>query len=272
MKLRAAYALFVLTVALGASACGGESVSPQAAVAQAATKTAESETYRTSITASMTGFAPQEVRMTGTGEVDAVSQRMHMTVNYDFAGQTFGAEMAMDWPVIYMRFPAELAIPLPKGKSWIKFDLQKAGKELGIDFQQLMQAGQADPSQGLQYLRGASDVEEVGEESVRGVDATHYRGTVDFRRVARQFPELKESIENIIELSKVESVPTDVWIDDDGLVRRMRLAYQDMQFAPGQQGDMTMTMELYDFGVEVDVEPPPKDEVVDIQELLRQGG
>jgi hypothetical protein len=88
--------------------------------------------------------------------------------------------------------------------------------------------------------------------------------------VASQFPELKESIESIIELSKVESVLTDVWIDDDELVRRMRLAYQDMQFAPGQQGDMTMTMELYDFGVEVEVEPPPANEVIDLQELIQR--
>jgi hypothetical protein len=50
----------------------------------------------------------------------------------------------------------------------------------------------------------------------------------------------------------------------------MKLTYEGMRFAPGQQGDMTMTMELYDFGVEVDVEPPPESEVTDIQELLNQ--
>lgn len=269
--MRRTLALFALALAALPLACGGGELSPEAAVAQAATKTAKAETYRTSLTGTMTGFTPQTLRMTGTGEVDASSKRARMTIAYDVAGQKFEAEVAMDWPVMYMHFPPELGAQLPSGKSWIKFDLQKIGKQLGVDLQQLMQVSQADPSQGLQYLRGASNVERVSEESVRGVDTTHYRGTIEFRRVAKEFPELKESIERLIELSTVERVPTDVWVDDDGLIRRMRLDYQNMRFAPGQpQGDMTMTMELFDFGADVDVEPPPDDEVIDLQELIQK--
>jgi hypothetical protein len=63
-------------------------------------------------------------------------------------------------------------------------------------------------------------------------------------------------------------VPKEVWVDDDGLVRRMKLAYDDMRFAAGQRGDMAMTMELYDFGVDADVEPPPARQVVDIEQLM----
>jgi hypothetical protein len=100
---------------------------------------------------------------------------------------------------------------------------------------------------------------------------------VDLRKVVEQAPEafrgqLRASIDQLIELSGVRSVPTEVWIDDDGLARRMRLTYENMRFAPGQQGDMTMEMDLYDFGVDVDVKPPPKDKVTDHQELMTQGG
>lgn len=262
--------LFTLALAALPLACGGDGLSPEAAVAEAATKTAKSETYRASFTGSMTGFGTQTLRMTGTGEFDAGGKRARMTVAYDIAGQEFELEMAMDLPLMYMRFPPEFGAQLPSGKSWIKFDLQNLGEQLGFDFQQLMQASQADPSQGLEYLRGVSDVETVGEESVRGVDTTHYQGVIDLRQVAKEFPDAKESIDRIIELTTVDRVPADVWVDGDGFVRRMRLDYQGMRFAPGQRGDMTMTMELYDFGAEVDVEPPPDDEVIDIQELLNQ--
>ena len=57
----------------------------------------------------------------------------------------------------------------------------------------------------------------------------------------------------------------DVWIDDDKLVRRMRMT------VPVKQGDETadgeMIQEFYDFGTEVDVEPPPAEDVVDFTEF-----
>ena len=35
----------------------------------------------------------------------------------------------------------------------------------------------------------SDDVEEVGTEEVRGVDTTHYRGTIDLERALEQVPE-----------------------------------------------------------------------------------
>jgi hypothetical protein len=93
--------------------------------------------------------------------------------------------------------------------------------------------------------------------------------TVDLEKVAKLNPEQRGNVERVIEQSGVREVPTEVWVDDDGLVRRMKLLYDDMQFAAGQRGDMAMTMELYDFGLEVDVEPPPAGQVVDIEKLTR---
>jgi hypothetical protein len=166
----------------------------------------------------------------------------------------------------------------PGLKGWIRFDLQALGEEAGLDFDQLMQLGsQSDPSQALAYLRAASDdIQEVGSEEVRGVETTHYRMTVDLARVAAAAPPaqreaLQAQVDELIEKSRIQNVPTDVWIDEDGLVRRQRLTYENMAFAPGVHGDMTMTMELFDFGVDVEVDPPPASQVVDLQELLKGG-
>jgi hypothetical protein len=272
-----------LAVLTALTACGGGSTpaTPQAAVVEAANKTSEAGSSRASFEITMTGVAPEPFTMTGEGVFDSSKRKGRMTMDLsalaEGTGQELGdAEMIFDEFVVYMKFPFLQALQ-PSLKPWLKFDIRELGKEQGFDLGELSQLNQNDPSQALQYLRAASDdVREVGEEEVRGVETTHYRMTIDLQKVVDQAPEdqreqLRASIDQLIEQSGVRTVPTEVWVDDDGLARRMKLTYEGMRFAPGQQGDMTMTMELYDFGVEVDVEPPPESEVTDIQELIQQG-
>lgn len=58
----------------------------------------------------------------------------------------------------------------------------------------------------------------------------------------------------------------DVWIgDDDHLVHKMQIHY-GMKLQ-GQTVDAVMTMELYAFGVKVDVVAPPANEVKDFSDL-----
>jgi hypothetical protein len=173
--------------------------------------------------------------------------------------------MVFDNLLFYMKFPSSLSAQLPVGKRWVRFDLAKLGKEQGIDFQQLLQLGSADPSQALQLLQAASpDFHEVGREEVRGTPTTHYAGTVDFSKLAISGPPvLRQSYRRIIELSGQGELPVDVWIDEDGLTRRIRYV-QDL---PGG-ATMEQTQDYYDFGVDVNVEPPPANEVLDITQLL----
>jgi hypothetical protein len=98
------------------------------------------------------------------------------------------------------------------------------------------------------------------------VETTHYRGVVDFRRLADELPDARESIEQLMKLAKVDRVPTDVWVGHDGLVRRMKYTY-DMQLS-GQPTQTTMQTDLYDFGTDVHVSTPPADSVVDITQLV----
>lgn len=267
------------------SACGGGTsapATPQAAVVEAANRTSEAGSSRASFEVTMTGLGPGPFTMKGEGVFDSSESRGRMTMDLsalaEGSGQEFGeAELIFDDLVVYMRFPFLQELQ-PGLKPWLKFDVRELGKEQGFDLGQLSQLNQNDPSQALQYLRAASDdVQEVGKEDVRGVETTHYRMTIDLQKVVDQAPEdqreqLHAQIDQIVEQSGVRMVPTEVWIDADGLARRMKLTYEGMRFAPGQEGDMTMTMELYDFGVEVDVEPPPESEVTDVQELIEQGG
>lgn len=279
--------LLLLLAALALAGCGGETtveeepeIASTDALAAAVTATEAAGSYRADIEITMEGLAPEPVTTTAEGIFRREPVLARMTMNMSDLGTGTGfvdigeIEMVMDGLVIYMRMPF-LQEANPGLKPWIKFDLQELGGQQGLGLGQLMQFGaQSDPTQALAYLRAASDdVEEVGTEDVRGVETTHYRMTVELARIADAAPPeqreaLRAQTEQLRELSGISRVPTEVWVDEEGLVRRQRLTYRDMRFAPGQEGDMNVTMELYDFGVEVDVEPPAADEVTDISQLL----
>ena len=271
----AAAALLVACGGGGDSRSGGDA-SAYETVVQAVDRTADAGSYRSTFSLEFEGLAKGTLRIEGEGlfRTDPTRGRMTMDLT-DFgraAGQELGeAEFIFEDAVLYMRFPA-LARALPEVEPWIRFDAEQFASDRELGLGHLSQLGQGDPSQTLDYLRGASEnVKEVGDEDVRGAETTHYRTTVDLDRVAEEAPEQRRAVQRLIEMSGVKEVPTDVWIDDDDRVRRLRLAWEDVRFADRQELDMTLTTELFDFGVEVDVEAPPREEVTDIGDLLGRG-
>jgi hypothetical protein len=183
------------------------------------------------------------------------------------------AEMVNDGLVLYMRYP-QLTQMLPESTPWIKMDLEKVGEQTGIDMGQLWQLGQNNPAQGLDYLAGAEEVDKVGTESIRGVRTTHYEATLSYDRLAEEVPEAASSIERLQELTGIEEMPADVWIDGPGLPRRVRYEFE---FDPPDdaplgtpEGTMTMMMEFFDYGTKTRIELPPPRDVTDIMELMPQ--
>jgi hypothetical protein len=89
----------------------------------------------------------------------------------------------------------------------------------------------------LGLLRDASrEIARVGEEDVRGEPTVHYELTVDCQEA-----EIKCDGETVV----------DVWIAEDGLVRRVAV----------DEVGTSVTMEFFDFGVPGDVDPPPPEQV-----------
>jgi hypothetical protein len=268
--MRALLALAFLVLALGLTACGSQTAAeppPQDALAVAASKTTDAGTYKAEIVSSIE-VAGQSMEMTGTGEFDSDAQRGRASYTASLAGQDFDLDAVFAFPDMYMRFPVGLLPGLPGGKSWVKLDLEKLVRQAGFDFGQLIQAGQSDPSQGLQFLRGVTDVKALGDEDVRGVPTTHYTGVVDLESLAKKDPALKGTIDQLVAQTGLTRIPVEVWVDDENFVRRMKQSFGGATFGPGMQLDMTMTTELYDFGSDVSVEVPPPDEVVDLSELM----
>jgi len=277
---RVALALLLL-VAVIAAGCGGDgsqssstpptatgsastpSASSANAIVQAGQTTSAETSARVSFKATFTG----DTSGTMTGQGVFSRRQGHLTM--DLGGLTSlgtgQAEIVFDKLVYYMKLPAGAGASLPPGKEWFKLDFAKLGKQQGLDLSQLMQLNQSDPSQALDFLQGASDdFEEVGQEQVRGGQTTHYKGTIDLQKVAEEAPaDVQEQYRKLSELSGNQKVPMDVWIGDDGLVRKIAFT----QAVPNG-GSVKMKEEFYDFGTDEQVEIPADDEVVDLTALL----
>jgi hypothetical protein len=162
--------------------------------------------------------------------------------------------------VMYMRSPLFDKI-VPTGK-WVKMDLEKMAKKEGVDLGALMNVNQADPSQSLRMLMASSDARVTGSERIRGVQTTHYAFNIDFGKLAQDnkaFKQLKEATGSV-------SAPADAWIDARGRVRRLAVT---MSLGGQLATPMTMTMteDLFDFGVQTNITRPADDLVVDLSSL-----
>jgi hypothetical protein len=232
--LLAVPAAFVLT------ACGSDGESGSATsvdVAHAAAKTVDAGSARVEITGSGPGSF--------TGEGEFARDRGRLAMHFEDEGEFTppgDVEMIFADGAVYMSLDAvsEFAPPgVYEGKTWLKIELDSSEASDFADFTALFSG---DPTRILRELGGAEDFQEVGREEVRDVEATRYRGTIDGDRI-------------------------DVWIGDDGLVRRFEIVEES-----SEDGETTtLTTEFYDFGAELDVEPPPADEVATMDEFVPEG-
>lgn len=213
----------------------------------------------------------QIMHMTGDGEFSNDPLRAHVTYSIDgLPGTGTGMEMEvlLEGSTMYMRAPA-LTEPMGLKTDWISMDLD----ELMPGFRDLaaLGSGQNDPSSSIQYLRGIEDAHEVGRETVVGVETTHYAGTVDLERAFERLPhdagrELRDALDEARRQFGDVSIPVEVWLDDEGLPRRMEMS---METGPGAdvRFEMRMRVEIPEYGIEVRVPRPPDRDVTDLTEL-----
>jgi hypothetical protein len=125
--------------------------------------------------------------------------------------------------------------------------------------------GVTDPLWPLDALFGASDdVVQIGSEAVRGVPVTHCRLTVDLARADAALP-AGISVPSGPYRS-LGALPAGVWLDAAGLARRISVCSEPTDAADRQVWSI---VELWDFGVAVDITPPSADEVLAPAEAYR---
>jgi hypothetical protein len=282
-KARGAIAALGAGAALVAGAitmggCGAsEALDP---VARAAQVTGEQPGARFTMTMRMSapglssGFT-----ITAKGYVDERSHSGELTMDFSqmpFASALGGNgtfKMIFAYPVIYMNVPF-MAGKLPEGKTWMKADLSKAAQAMGAGGSQLSSFDQTDPTQFLSYLRASSGgVTKLGQESVEGVQATHYRATIQLSHILERYPSAQQAAMRsaLAKLGNGDSIPVDAWVDAQGRVRREQVQIGSTaagSTAPGGAGATgavggTITIDFQSFGPVPPIVPPPANEVVD---------
>src|SRR5262245_7696973 len=157
---------------------------------------------------------------------------------------------------------------LPDVKPWIEFQSNTEDVDAASD--RLMDVtGGTDPSTVLSLLKAASSsgVTSEGTEEIRGIDTTHYSAEVDLAKAIDSAPKrdrraLRRSLRILKSADAETIVPVDVWVDREGLARRVRQAWPVVD-----DEEFEMTFDYFDFGVPVDVKAPASDQVMTEKEF-----
>ena len=240
-------------------------------IADAAAKTAAAGSARVATEVRVADPGRGQTRFTGNGAFDFEQRKGEMTLKLveGDAGAFAGESKAIfaNTSVYYRVPPGALA----GGARWIRLDLQNIADATGVDFGPLVQGSQADPSQYLLWLSALGpDVTRIGEEEIRGVPTTRYRAVVDLNLLEGQAPPGKEAewsayVQTLRDRIGLDFIPVEVWVDEDGLVRRL---YHEYGFA-AEGTSAVVTTELFDFGVDVNAKAPPPGQVAALNDLIR---
>lgn len=257
----------LLALAFAATACGG-SPDPQELLDGASERLEEAGTSRFDMAVEASGT--EVGQFAAEGEQDLATGALRMTIDLGEAAPPTETLLITD--EVFVR-GALFAIFTGDESVWVRVDLDETTAGAGLDSEALV-GGQTGPAALLAQLDGAAgDTEELGTEEVRGVETTHLRVTVDTdAAIERSDPAVRDELRDYAEATDLPSTyPMELWIDDDGLVRRIRTVLDvPADEGEGQEAAQETVLELYDFGVEVDLETPDEDATVDLSDLIAE--
>ena len=295
LRPRALLAALVVLLAVAAAGCGGSAVGvPElTSLTSVAQKSSAADSAKFDLKVELTMPGTDKALSLGVdGGFDTPAQRSHLTADlsslaelFKSIGASFGGtvkgdlgspedwklEAIQDGDTVYIRFPL-MAKDLPGGKTWIKGDAKALS---GADAGQLSQFGSfagTDPRDVLGLLKAVSgSIEAVGSEKIRGVETSHYRATIDTSKVEQLVPEAqRQSLGGVDQAAKqagLTELPLDVWIDADQRLRKLSIDLDAKQPGTDSSVKASLVVELFDYGIPLDVELPPADQVVDAATL-----
>jgi hypothetical protein len=210
---------------------------------------------------------------------DVTAKGEHVTMKGSGVVATDGSSgtLTMDVPPIgaieeritpdgfYIDMSSLAAGKLPAGKRWLFLSYDDMAANSGQDLRKLQDQNQSS-TQALEYLQSTSgNVDKLGEDTVNGASATHYRADVDYAKfAAEKMPDATDA--QRAKIAKLGKVPMDVWID--GNDRVVKMSFEMDGSSMGADGaHVRMTMEITGYDVPLDVQAPPADEVISAAQL-----
>jgi len=200
--------------------------------------------------------------------IDTKAQGQHVTMSgigvFGYSGSSVVGSMMLTFN------GAEIEERITGGNLYLKVPGQVGFFKLALaDLVGTQLAQSSNPGSSAELLKAIGDsVKKVGTEPIRGVTTTHYSGTVT---VADAAAKLKGGIASLglkkLQDSGVTEIPVEVYLDDQGRLRR--LTENVTVVIKGVAAQVATRMDFYDFGTKVDVQTPPADQVKDGSALLK---
>ena len=239
-------------------------------IAGAATKT-EQDGAKLALSASVTTPAGETYSLTASGVLD--KQQGDVTVNLPGSSSQPSSQVELRYLeengdlVLYVN-SAELSSRLPGDKPWVRVDLQQLGEKLGVDVGKLLDGANTNPGQILDLLQSTGSVSTVGTETVDGTSTTHYKATIQLDQLAGKLGGSVGQVayDELVSKGAPSTIPVDVWIGDDGLVRRVTI--DDSLTVSGQTASVKVQLDVSDYGAVANVTAPPSDQVFDVSGLI----
>lgn len=164
---------------------------------------------------------------------------------------------------VFLKFPFFTAM-FGAQTDWISMPAEE-----GDGFTSSFETVPSDPNEVLKAYEGAAGgIENLGTETVNGVEATHYRISVNAEEMELTAEERAE-----LEASGLFAdgiIPMDLWVSEEGYTVRMVLEIDGTGIdAPPEEQFETMRMvyDMFDINQPVVIEPPPVADVTDIEDL-----
>jgi hypothetical protein len=213
----------------------------------------EGQSMRLHMELSMPVPEENNARVDFEGEVLSVADgsMATMTGDFKFDDITVPTDMRMIRDDLWANYKTFREF-MPPGKPWVHLvDSETPSETLT-------------PSEYAQFLAEADDVDVVDENAeVDGKPTTHYRGLVDVEDMAEEIGGETESRYEDMFGARNVMVPIEAWIGRDGLPARIKLD------CGSGDSRVTVTADILEYGVPVEVKPPPAERTIEEAEFDR---
>lgn len=211
------------------NATAGQEVDKDAFLDQTQAAMLEKKTYAMTMNMALGG---QEMKVTGVGDMSNQNElKAKMTMEMPGAtGQ--GINILLLGKKVYMQLPGQA------GGKYVEMPMDQLTAAGGQDFEKLL-----NPAESLRMSKDAvQKVTFIGEEDVNGEKLKHYQMELDLQKASEA-----AGVTAAPQPTGPQTVPYDLWVDGDKLMRQMRMTYEG--------AEVTTTMDKY--GEPVDIQAPP---------------
>lgn len=229
---------------------------------------AEAVTASSDVDARTTFTTTAKTAATTNGVIaEGVSDGDDLTVTMDVRGEIADALGATDTEVevrvidgtVYTRFPLLLA-QLDAEAEWIVSSVDGLDGDVGALYRR---ARLAQPANALAFLQGVSAAAVVDDAAfVDGESTTHYVATVELD-VALEAAGVNVELFTEAGADPDRGIEVHVYVGEDGLVRRVEAQLDN------DGADFELVVDFVDHEVDVEVEAPPVDDTISLEQVLR---